>query len=146
MSDDKHKPARVDLAAIPPLQKWAEVALRTLGKEGLLFSHHGEVMARPEAYERLSELFNEAEFAKIEANAIGFTERLHCMFCRQKLVPASYVILENTIVLRFCEPCAIEVAKQLLQVMGSENRLILMGKYHHACGKADPYCQCDNDE
>lgn len=37
----------------------AEEALRALGKEDLLFCHHQEVMARPGAYERLAEFFEE---------------------------------------------------------------------------------------
>ena len=35
----------------------AEEALKALGKEDLLFPHHGDVHARPEAYERLAEFF-----------------------------------------------------------------------------------------
>ena len=34
----------------------AKEILHTLGNEDLLFTHHGNVMARPDAYERLVEL------------------------------------------------------------------------------------------
>lgn len=39
----------------------AESMLKTLGKEDLLFSHHGEVLARPRAYARLAELIDESK-------------------------------------------------------------------------------------
>lgn len=35
----------------------AKEALRTLGKEDLLFTHHADVHARPGAYLRLAEFF-----------------------------------------------------------------------------------------
>jgi len=41
----------------PLAVKMAEEALRALGKEDLLFTHHGDVHARPDAYERLAEFF-----------------------------------------------------------------------------------------
>jgi hypothetical protein len=37
----------------------AEEILKTLGKEDLLFCHHGEVMARPEAYKRAALLIEQ---------------------------------------------------------------------------------------
>lgn len=41
------------------LTKFSENSLRTLGKEDLLFTHYGNVMARPDAYARLAELISE---------------------------------------------------------------------------------------
>lgn len=38
----------------------AKEILKTLGREDLLFTHHGELSARPEAYERLRQLVNAA--------------------------------------------------------------------------------------
>ena len=44
----------------------AQLALRSLGKEDLIFSHHGGVQARPEAYKRLAAFFEQyADFRKI---------------------------------------------------------------------------------
>lgn len=40
-------------------RKMAEKALRALGKEDLLYPHHGNVCARAEAYDRLAEFFEE---------------------------------------------------------------------------------------
>jgi len=37
----------------------AKKALLALGKEDLLYAHHGVVHARPKAYDRLGELFEE---------------------------------------------------------------------------------------
>jgi hypothetical protein len=39
-------------------EQQAEEILKTLGKEDLLFCHHGEVMARPDAYKRMAELID----------------------------------------------------------------------------------------
>lgn len=38
-------------------KKLAMKALRALGKEDLLYAHHGEIYARGEAYEKLAEFF-----------------------------------------------------------------------------------------
>lgn len=37
----------------------ARAALRELGKEDLIYSHHGGVHAHPKAYEKLAEFFEE---------------------------------------------------------------------------------------
>lgn len=47
----------------------AEKALRALGKEDLLYPHHGDVHARPAAYDRLAEFFE--EFARSRAPETG---------------------------------------------------------------------------
>jgi hypothetical protein len=41
------------------LEEFAKDALRTLGKEELLFTYHSDVIARPAAYVRLAELIQE---------------------------------------------------------------------------------------
>lgn len=48
-------------------KKLASEALRALGKEDLLYAHHGTVYARNEAYEKLAEFF--------ERYAMGAEER-----------------------------------------------------------------------
>lgn len=40
-------------------KKFAEKALRALANEDLIYSHHGILNARPKAYERLAEFFEE---------------------------------------------------------------------------------------
>ena len=47
----------------------AKKALEALGKEELLFSHHQNVYARPEAYARLAEFFE--EYARNKSNDVG---------------------------------------------------------------------------
>jgi hypothetical protein len=47
----------------------AQLALRSLGKEDLIFSHHGGVQARPEAYKRLASFFEQyADFRRVLDN------------------------------------------------------------------------------